>query len=636
MSQQACDSHITLYNPLSMTGLNAKWSFLRGENWGLLSTARFVPLLVAGAFASFGSTPCNDAFAEEPPPMGTPALAMQISPVDLFSKMAPTVVKLIVQGEGGGVVCSGSGFVVAAPSSTICHVITNYHVIRAASNVNVEFHDGSVAGVRDVLSEDPALDLAILRVELVKPREELAQFILDIQNGVQPPIGTRLFAIGSPMGMKNTLSDGLLSGYRSEGSQASWIQITNPISPGSSGGPVFTGSGSFVGVTTASLPDAQNLNFAISAKKVQDFVAREKVARPLWKGSCITCEEYEFLLKFYGEVFERFRRQNANLELRPAHDWRDVLMWTMGIVYDSLTQRFLEFCKTEAIAGDRNAIVLMAYFQLGAARLTNSERIARINEAATLLKQALPRAGDDTFFILLCIAKAQVSLGGALGAAGALQQEGWGRLLDDAIRTFEAARELSPQFAPTLFELSRSLVDRGRLSDALRVSTQLVLLVPNSPVAHAQRADIFRSLGSKLAAIDELRIACDLNPYGEFAFMELGGLYTETGQYEKAIEAYRRGLDAGSRLAAASPRNNDDSPELDAANAEYNKVVSRATFAWQLHCSIARALVALKRYDEAVEAYRRALDAAGDGAGPENRAMLEQELATCRAAVRRP
>lgn len=564
--------------------------------------------------------------------MGTPAPTKHMSPVDLFSKMAPAVVKLVVRGEGRGVVCSGSGFIVAAPSSTIFHVITNYHVIRAAMAVNVEFNDGSVAGVRDVLSEDPALDLAILRVELVKPREGLAQSILDIQNGDNPPIGTRLYAIGSPMGMKNTLSDGLLSGYRSEGTEVTWVQITNPISPGSSGGPVFNDSGAFVGVTTASLPDAQNLNFAISAKKVQEFVVREKAPRPLWKGSCIACEEWSFLFKFYYEVFERFRKKDGDPELRPAHDWRDAMMWTSGIVYDSQTRRFLEFCTAESIAGDRNAIVLMGYFNLGAAGATNPKWLTQGNEAASLFKQALTVGGDDKFFILLGIAKAHVSLFDAQEAAGTLQMGARERFLDDAVRTFEAARELSPRFAPTLFELGQTLVDRGRIGEALQVSGQLIALVPNSPVAHAQRAEIFRLLGSQLAAIDELRVARDLNPYDEFTAMKLGDLYAEMGQHEKAIDAYRSGLEGLYSLRAAALREGDHSAESVA----YIEAAYPAKGPWQLHCSIARSLVVLKRYEEGIEAYHRALDAAGDSAGPENRAMLEQELATCRAALAHP
>ena len=582
---------------------------------------------VATGIATSASPRRNHALAQEPPPVATRAPTKHMSPVDLFSTLAPAVVKLIVEGEGRGVVGSGSGFVVAAPSSTICHVVTNYHVIRAAVTVKVEFHDGSVAGVRDVLSEDPALDLAILRVDLVKQRDPLdphAQPTIDIQKRDRPSIGTRLYAIGSPKGMKNTLSDGLLSGYRFQDSEVTWVQITNPISPGSSGGPVFTDTGAFVGVTTASLPDAQNLNFAIAAKKVQEFVARRESPRPLWKGSCIDCEEREFLLRFYSEVFERFRRRDGDPELRSPSDQSDLLMWTLGLVYNSRSERFLEYCTTEAQAGNQSALIVLGYFQLGGAGSTSPERIAQMNEAATLLKQAIPLAGDDTFFILLEIGKAQVSLLGELETSGTLQEGSRERFLDDALRTLEAARDLSPRFAPTLFHLGETLMFRGRPGEALQVSGQLVLLVPNSSRAHAQRAEILRLLGSNLAAIEELRITCGLDPYNVFYAKHLGHLYAETGQHEKAIEAYRRGMEANDEELRSFQR-------MEEAAGLPGLLLD--AHGWRLHCSIARAFVALKRYEEGIDAYRRALDAAGDGAGAKNRLMLERELAACRAAL---
>lgn len=281
-------------------------------------------------------------------------------------------------------------------------------------------------------------------------------------------------------------------------------------------------------------------------------------------------------------------------------------------------------------------MVLMGFFHLGAAGDTNPEWTTRSKEAATLLEQALSFGGDNTFNILLGIGKANVSLLGALETDRALPEGSRERFLDDTIRTLETARDLRPTFAPTLFELSETMIRRGRLREALQMSAQLVRLVPNSPKAHAQRAEVLRLLGSKLAAIDELRVVCALNPYDELAAKQLGGLYMETGQHEEAIDAYRGGLDVGPRKVASSRYNTEDSPELSAARAEWDKLISHGALTRQLHCSIARAFIALKRYDEAVDAYRRALGAAGDGAGPENRAMLERELAACRAALRRP
>jgi len=252
-------------------------------------------------------------FVRADPPTNQPEkTANPLSPIELFSKKAPAVVKLVVKGEQGDIIGSGSGFVVSAPSESTRHVVTNYHVIRAANYVNIEFHDGSVGIAETVVNEDQSIDLAILQVRPAKQDKTLPTAVMELKNTDALPIGTKLYAIGSPRGMKNTLSDGLLSGYRSEGLEVVRIQITNPISPGSSGGPVFTDAGAFVGVTTESIQDAQNLNFAIPAKKVRDLFERDESARPLWKGSCIGCEEDEILQKFYKDVFERFQKQPGN------------------------------------------------------------------------------------------------------------------------------------------------------------------------------------------------------------------------------------------------------------------------------------------------------------------------------------
>lgn len=76
-------------------------------------------------------------------------------------------------------------------------------------------------------------------------------------------VGETLFAIGSPRGQENTLSQGLLSGIRRD-SGITYIQTTAPISPGSSGGGLFDQYGNLVGITTLEISDSQSLNFAIA------------------------------------------------------------------------------------------------------------------------------------------------------------------------------------------------------------------------------------------------------------------------------------------------------------------------------------------------------------------------------------
>jgi len=83
--------------------------------------------------------------------------------------------------------------------------------------------------------------------------------------------GQRVLVIGNPEGLEGTVSDGIISAFRSG---RSMIQITAPISPGSSGSPVLDEAGNVIGIATQVLKEGQNLNFAISAETIRDAIAK--------------------------------------------------------------------------------------------------------------------------------------------------------------------------------------------------------------------------------------------------------------------------------------------------------------------------------------------------------------------------
>jgi S1-C subfamily serine protease len=87
-------------------------------------------------------------------------------------------------------------------------------------------------------------------------------------SGVRPystlAVGERVYTVGSPSGLENTLAEGIVSGLR-RGDGIDLIQTSAPISPGSSGGGLFDAAGNLIGITTFLLRDSQNLNFAVAA-----------------------------------------------------------------------------------------------------------------------------------------------------------------------------------------------------------------------------------------------------------------------------------------------------------------------------------------------------------------------------------
>jgi S1-C subfamily serine protease len=163
---------------------------------------------------------------------------------------------LIVTFQDGKTANLGSGLLVSKDGL----VITNNHVIDKAENLAVRCGDReSVARIRK-RSKEP--DLALLATTL-KSKES---FILN-QTYSQDLIGLDVFVIGNPYGLESTFSTGVISGLR-EIDGVRYIQISAPISPGNSGGPVILRDGTVIGVATMGLKVGQNLNFAIAAADV--------------------------------------------------------------------------------------------------------------------------------------------------------------------------------------------------------------------------------------------------------------------------------------------------------------------------------------------------------------------------------
>lgn len=157
----------------------------------------------------------------------------------------------------------GSGFFVDDRGT----VATNYHVIEGAREAEVELKDKSVWNVRGVWTYSVGHDLALVQIDTggrKVPSLRLAQ---------QPPRkGARVVAIGSPMGLTGSVSEGIVSSFRKI-DERTLIQTTAPMNSGNSGGPLVDEHGAVVGVNTSSIVEGQNLNFAVSVDHVRELLA---------------------------------------------------------------------------------------------------------------------------------------------------------------------------------------------------------------------------------------------------------------------------------------------------------------------------------------------------------------------------
>jgi len=168
---------------------------------------------------------------------------------------------------------SGSGFIVDGKGG---YVVTNFHVVEREQNISLVVFVREPTGLRRVKLEsvrivalNPFFDLALLKVEDTRG-VELRTVHLGRYRDVR--VGDPVFAIGSPLGLDRTVSEGIVSNRNRAVSGMLSIQTTTPINPGNSGGPLFNVRGEVIGVTNMKIAFADNLGFAIPVHYLKDFL----------------------------------------------------------------------------------------------------------------------------------------------------------------------------------------------------------------------------------------------------------------------------------------------------------------------------------------------------------------------------
>lgn len=175
-----------------------------------------------------------------------------LDPGALYKQASPTVVLIEAIGSDGKVVKTGSGLIVSADG----RLLSNYHVISHVKQATVRLTNGDAYDIVEVIAVDKRKDLVLLKI----PAFDLSPATLGRSNSVA--VGQGVYSISSPLGLQNTLSQGLVSGIR-EMDGYRLFQVSAPISHGSSGGPIYNAIGEVIGIAVLSIQEGQNLNFAI-------------------------------------------------------------------------------------------------------------------------------------------------------------------------------------------------------------------------------------------------------------------------------------------------------------------------------------------------------------------------------------
>jgi S1-C subfamily serine protease len=174
-----------------------------------------------------------------------------LTPEKLYQKVVPSVMTLEVENQ------SGEKFIGSAVLALADDVaLTAWHVVADARSVWAVFANGQRVKVVGCLDHDGWRDLALLKLEKPLPHRR-ASLCRELQ-----PVAARVYVIGAPKGYEFSISDGLISQLRSVDGLLQY-QVSCPISPGNSGGPILNHRGEVIGIASWTKADAQNVSFAI-------------------------------------------------------------------------------------------------------------------------------------------------------------------------------------------------------------------------------------------------------------------------------------------------------------------------------------------------------------------------------------
>ncbi len=179
-----------------------------------------------------------------------------------LARLASSVVMITVHDPKGEVLGTGSGIMVGKEG----YILTNHHVASGGRYYSVRIEDDeTIYKTDEVIKYNSVLDLSVIRID-----RRLSPIPI-YQGGKALVRGQKVVAIGSPLGLFNSVSDGIISGFRVV-DNVDMIQFTAPTSHGSSGGALLNMYGEVIGISTAGFDNAQNINLAVGYEAISQFI----------------------------------------------------------------------------------------------------------------------------------------------------------------------------------------------------------------------------------------------------------------------------------------------------------------------------------------------------------------------------
>ncbi len=434
--------------------------------------------------------------------------------VELSKKVRPAVVLIETFDKDKKALGQGSGFFINQKG----HLITNYHILEGAYSAEVKTFDGRMYPVKLVLAERQEVDLIKVLVDI----PEKATKFVQVTNTV-PEVAERVLVVGSPMGLDQTVSEGIVSAVRDIPAIGKIFQISAPISQGSSGSPVVNMKGQVIGVATFQLIEGQNLNFAVSGRQVLALKPEKKsktlkewsvgvskkeidAAEDLCRRGLIflAAGEYEKALNYFKKALEE--------------DNRYEMAWQGIGLYYTLLGRY-----KDAIEACKQAIRIKpdfarAWFDVGYCY----RELSQYEEAIEAYKQAIRIEPND--------ATPHYFLGSAYEDLGGYQE---------AMEAFKQAIRIKPDFAEAHCSLGGVYTIAGRYTEALEAFKQAIRIKPDYVRAHCGLGVAYDSLGRYQEGVEAYKQAIRIKPDLAKPHYMLGLTYLQLGDKGSALDEYK-------------------------------------------------------------------------------------------------
>lgn len=412
---------------------------------------------------------------------GPPAAAADLAA--LVQKTQPAVATVLTYDIHHQSMGFGSGFFVDDQG----HLITNYHVVEDAYAAEVRLKDGTVLAVEAVVAENAASDLVRLRVARDGNRGPWLRL------SPEPPrIAERVMVVGSPMGLEQTVSEGIVSALRTAPGLGRFFQISAPISRGSSGGPVLNMDGEVVGVVSFMVVMGQNLNFAVSSEEIEALA-------PLPLPRTVAQWTYDKSLKEPSQA-EQLCRQGFHFSINGEYD------------------RALEFYRSAAAQDPTNET---AWYGLGYCY----SGINRPERAVETFQQAI-RINPEN-------AGLRLELGRTLARLGRHEE---------AVESYREAARIDPELTEAYSGMAVAQSELGRYEDAMDNHRNVIRLEPGSSPAHFNMGITLSRLEKREEAVAAYRQAVRLDPENIVAHHNAGILLSQLDRPEEAAEAHKHVL----------------------------------------------------------------------------------------------